>query len=135
MNKIIKNSLRVLSVITATGSVAMAAACGSNNNDGHVATQLKGTDKHESNFIDVYPNVFSEDFYPYIDFVNGQSHISDKMIAKLVKQVISDMAITDGTISWAYQRSDSNKTVDVSFKWEGSQETQSRTYQIKLNGL
>ena len=127
MRKWLKTSISAVSVVIATSSVAMTAACASNSNP--------KTIKQFDNFIDVYPEIFVDEFYPYIDFVNGSPHISDNMIAKFVKKVVTDMAITDGNISWGYKREPDGKTASIGFIWEGSQETQSRTYQIRLNEI
>ena len=134
MKKIVKNTLRIISVITAFSSVGLAAACGSKNelNKSDKETSVLNQNVYNEGFINAYPDLFPDEFYKYIDFSNDKAHISDNLIAKLVKKVISDMAITDGAVSWAYERH-GNKTVDVSFKWNGSSGNQSRTYEIKLN--
>lgn len=53
----------------------------------------------QGNFINVFPEIFSNTLYPYIDFEKSESHISDQMISKLIKRVVTDMNITDGSVS------------------------------------
>ena len=134
MKKIFKNSLRVISIVTALSTVGLAAACGSKTETHNTSVSSETTTQDLSNegFINAYPDLFPDEFYQYIDFISDKPHISDNMIAKLVKKVISDMAITDGSVSWGYKRV-SDEIVDVSFKWKGASGNQSRTYELKLN--
>ncbi len=82
--------------------------------------------------LKIFPKLDTYDFYNYINIVNGAAHISDELIAKVVKHVISVVNITDGRILWNFRRP-SLKEVNIGFKWIGNNEIRSKTYKFKIN--
>ncbi len=142
--KLISKIIIGMGTAVAIGSPALTViSCGSESTGNNLnlkdfelglETTLGNNFETNPNFvpIKIFPDINSYDFYNYINIVNGKSYISDELISKVVKKVISSTNITDGRIYWSYNRAN-EYSVDIGFKWIGRVAEKSKTYKFKLN--
>lgn len=82
----------------------------------------------------IFPEIKTFDFYDLIEFKNGKPIIGDKMIASIVKSIVSRLGTTNGDISFYIEDiSDVNK--NIFFKWVYENKQIKKTYNILINGL
>lgn len=66
---------------------------------------------------DFFPKLSIADYYDYVEFDNNaQPLIGDKLIMKVIEDVISRVASSKGTIKFSITRY-TNSSVDFNFEW------------------
>ncbi|MGL6125433.1 MAG: MHO_1590 family protein [Metamycoplasmataceae bacterium] len=82
----------------------------------------------------IFPEIDSKDFYNLIEFENGRPFIGDKMMAAIIKDIITRLGSVDGDLSF-YIVEDSAIKKTIYFKWVFEKKELKKTYIISINSL
>lgn len=82
----------------------------------------------------IFPEIDSKDFYDLIEFENGLPFIGDKMIASIIKDIITRLGTVEGSLSF-YITEISLTEKAIYFKWTNKEKEVKKTYIISINSL
>ncbi|MGL5643358.1 MAG: MHO_1590 family protein [Metamycoplasmataceae bacterium] len=83
---------------------------------------------------DIFPEINAKDFYNLIEFENGLPFIGDKMMAAIIKDIVTRLGSVDGNLAfYIIENSQVEKT--IYFKWIHDEKELKKTYIITINSL
>ncbi|MDK2819240.1 MAG: hypothetical protein KFW07_00225 [Mycoplasmataceae bacterium] len=88
----------------------------------------------EKEDTEIFPEIKSIDFYDLIDFENGSPIIGDRMIAAIIKDIVTRLGTSLGDISF-YITEKTNREKLIFFKWINDKKELKKTYIISINAL
>ncbi|MGL5617906.1 MAG: MHO_1590 family protein [Metamycoplasmataceae bacterium] len=83
---------------------------------------------------DIFPEIDSKNFYNLIEFENGYPFIGDKMMASIIKDIITRLGSVDGDLAF-YIIENSRIKKTIYFKWIHEGKELKKTYIISINSL
>ena len=83
---------------------------------------------------DVFPIIKSSDFYHLIEFENGKPFIGNKMMAAIIKDIVTRLGTVNGDIKF-YIKENSGVEKIIYFKWVYQEKEIKKTYIILINAL
>lgn len=91
-------------------------------------------DEKNNQDFEIFPEIKSVDFYDLIDFENGAPVIGDRMLAAIIKDIVTRLGVSQGDMSF-YIIEKTNWEKLIFFKWIHDKKEIEKTYIISINGL
>lgn len=91
-------------------------------------------DKQDDDYdnIDIFPQLNIYDFYQYLKIINGKPTITDDFIAAVIKKVITDIKLINGTLNYEILIS-TTTSLKIAFQFQTLANTYEKTYDFNVN--
>lgn len=82
---------------------------------------------------DFFPKLYTEDYYPYVDFdQKAKPIISDRFIMKVIDDVVRRVSSSKGNIRFSVNKF-SDQTIDFNFEWIYGNTKLYKTYSFNIS--
>ncbi|MGL5732739.1 MAG: MHO_1590 family protein [Metamycoplasmataceae bacterium] len=130
--KIMMISLPILIVGSSIGSYFLFTNINKNNENDDVF--IPDVEEPPINENDIFPEIDSKDFYNLIEFENALPFIGDRMLAAIIKDIVTRLGSVDGNLAF-YIIENSPIEKIIYFKWIHEEKELKKTYIISINSL
>lgn len=81
---------------------------------------------------EIFPSIYAADFYDTIQVVNGKVFINEKLVEKFIKNIVTNLQVSYGTIEFKYQINDEKNTINIELLWTYKQHKVNKNYVFNL---
>ena len=135
-NRILVNYKKILMVSLPIIIIGISLGCyftfKNQNNDKKPILIVESPNIDESQAV--FPIIKSSDFYHLIEFENGKAFIGNKMMAAIIKDIVTRLGTVNGDIKF-YIKENSSVEKMIYFKWIYQEKEIKKTYIILINAL